>query len=657
MRSHLINVELVIIDEISMINQSLMTYINGRLQQIKQTTGRSIYFGNAAILAVGDFYQLPPVIPRPLYVQQNSVDNCWHLFSLWELTTIMRQKDDLPFAQLLNRLRILPKNQPMLKEDHAMLLSVVQKQTIPEGTLCIYPTRREVHSHNQQQLQKHCTNIHHILPLDIRKAKSKTKPSATNQRKQTLIDLHLALDARVMLIQNIDVADGLVNGSRGTITKIAPNHPQTNRPQFVCVSFDDPNTGKQTRKKQTSQHGNGIPKNAVIIKQTPMPEQPRDANYIRHQFPLMLAWACTAHKVQGMTTSSAAVSLQKTFKAGQAYVALSRVTSLQGLHLLDDKLSKIYCDTSVTTALQNMPPLDVSPIQPITHLTIPHPFIIAHHNIGGLQHHFADLQDNTEIQHANIICLTETWLTTNDPPPSLNLPHHNLHNIPRSYCYDKSDPYATKQHSGVGAYISTHLHHNTEHHKDLHLEHYIIHTQNPSSTIVIVYRPPKYHTPAFVNELQCLLQRTIQHTHHPVIALGDYNIDYIQQPQNPITATFEAYGFTQMLQHTTTKGHTLLDHIYQRSAPPTSVFNTCHTHYSYHITPPINTTPSLKGYRTCLTLLKMNDCLPIHSFSIHEILQVHLISANDKPNVPKHSTIGCESTQKQWFPSLFTTRA
>ena len=63
---------------------------------------------------------------------------------------------------------------------------------------------------------------------------------------------------------------------------------------------------------------------------------------VRRQFPIKLTFACTIHKVQGTTTTSAVVSLKHIFEPGMAYVAVSRVTSLSGLHLLDMNESKMY---------------------------------------------------------------------------------------------------------------------------------------------------------------------------------------------------------------------------------------------------------------------------------------------------------------------------
>ena len=103
------NLQLLIIDEVSMVNRRVFHCIHKRLRQIKRIpiSDKTAYFGNVAILAVGDMYQLPPVKAHPLVIrdQKQSID-MWHdLFTLVELDEIMRQKHDQTFAEALNRLR------------------------------------------------------------------------------------------------------------------------------------------------------------------------------------------------------------------------------------------------------------------------------------------------------------------------------------------------------------------------------------------------------------------------------------------------------------------------------------------------------------------------------------------------------------------------
>ncbi|CAG2215743.1 unnamed protein product [Mytilus edulis] len=150
-----------------------------------------------------------------------------------------------------------------------------------------------------------------------------------------------------MLTRNIDITIGLVNGVIGTVISILLEQKGSSLSHANNVLFDNENIG---RKHITSSH----PTEHKPIDITPIEESLRK-NAVRYQFPLQLAWACTTHKVQGITTDKAVISMKNIFAAGMAYVALSRVKSKDGLLLQDLDEDKIYCTEQISTALQRMP--------------------------------------------------------------------------------------------------------------------------------------------------------------------------------------------------------------------------------------------------------------------------------------------------------------
>ena len=108
MRTHYIHLSVLFIDEISMVGRGMFNFINLRLQEIK---GCKIPFGGVSVTAVGDLFQLKPVMDGWIFSQSLHdygplATNVWkEKFTMFELTEVMRQKDDREFAQLLNRLR------------------------------------------------------------------------------------------------------------------------------------------------------------------------------------------------------------------------------------------------------------------------------------------------------------------------------------------------------------------------------------------------------------------------------------------------------------------------------------------------------------------------------------------------------------------------
>ncbi len=137
----------------------------------------------------------------------------------------------------------------------------------------------------------------------------------------------LKVGAQVMLRRNLSVKDKLVNGSRGVVTKIAPG--------FVYVKFL---SGKEFPiKKETWD---------VITKK---------GKYQRVQIPLILAWACTIHKCQGLTLDYAVADIgNSVFMAAQAYAALSRVRNISGLFLSDFKVRSIRVDKKALKYIESI---------------------------------------------------------------------------------------------------------------------------------------------------------------------------------------------------------------------------------------------------------------------------------------------------------------
>ncbi|XP_078795965.1 uncharacterized protein LOC144988822 isoform X2 [Oryzias latipes] len=394
------DLQILIIDEISMVDHRLLIYIHGRLRQIKQT-GDFSPFGKVSIIAVGDFYQLPPVRGKPLYAEKSEL-NLWSMcFKVVELTEIVRQKDQA-FAQMLNRLRTRTKDTKLLPSDVQMLK---QCETGEDSTaLHIFPTNAQVFQHNLEQLKITCENYCEIVAEDFIPSKEtgklqlmsghhkKVKNSCLEER------LLLGVNARVMLCKNLDITDGLVNGACGIITHIE-SYTEGGFPKYVYVKFDDEEIGKIARRTCAKAD---LPGSTAI---EPEEERVSQKGGMRRQFPLKLAWACTVHKVQGLTVDQAVVSFNKIFAAGQVYVAVSRVRTIEGLIIRDFKEKAIYCNKHAKAALEKMPPLLSDERCDQSSFSV---FLL---NVQGLCRHVSYLAHCTQQLQPHCIAVTETWLT------------------------------------------------------------------------------------------------------------------------------------------------------------------------------------------------------------------------------------------------------
>ena len=161
-----------------------------------------------------------------------------------------------------------------------------------------------------------------------------TNPHETGNLQKVLT---LKINARVMITTNIDVTDGLTNGAMGTVTNVLIEKT-TGKMSVILVAFDSEHVGQETR--YTSVY-NSRNQNAVPIHQTQatFPVHKKTSfQATRTQFPLTLAWAVTTHKCQGLTLSEIVIDMTHAkgkFRPGEAYVAFSRVKTLDKLHIIN----------------------------------------------------------------------------------------------------------------------------------------------------------------------------------------------------------------------------------------------------------------------------------------------------------------------------------
>ncbi|XP_070548380.1 uncharacterized protein [Ptychodera flava] len=162
LRSKLSSLQILIIDEISMVDKKLLGYVHGRLRQIKQT-GDQLPFGGVAVIGVGDFYQLPPVKGKALYVNSEGVDLWNDYFSIAELTEVVRQQDS-EFAETLNVIRKRQKSDDL----DAHVVTMLQNcETGEEGKGIHISTNQKVDECNIRKLHSLSSDVICINAQDL----------------------------------------------------------------------------------------------------------------------------------------------------------------------------------------------------------------------------------------------------------------------------------------------------------------------------------------------------------------------------------------------------------------------------------------------------------------------------------------------------------
>ena len=240
--------------------------------------------------------------------------NLWDEFNLYELTEIMRQKDDFQFASLLNRIR----NATFTSEDIAVLKKrdkTIHSLNHPKDCLHVYSTNAKVNQHNESMLSTLKVPLETLKaidkkPHDLKDFNPKNDPRFTGGLPD---EITVAIGAKIMLTRNVDILDGLVNGSQGTIKMfIKRKDDSSTRIIAMLVQFDDTTTGSNARRQSRFPVENKLYQTATPVVRSEisftLSSKNKGLKMTRLQFPIKLAWACTIHKVQGITVNNIVVS-------------------------------------------------------------------------------------------------------------------------------------------------------------------------------------------------------------------------------------------------------------------------------------------------------------------------------------------------------------
>jgi ATP-dependent DNA helicase PIF1 len=332
--------DILIVDEVSMMSSKIFDMLNYIGKVIRKS---SQPFGGIQLLFFGDFYQLPPVSKSedPYESMFCFESNEW--FSTFPkentiiLTKIFRQKCQ-KYAKILNKLRvgvITFSGLELLKTRVGLDTSNLLIQPTK-----LFPVKRDVDNINKDCLSKIECKKHVFfsktasideLGITGKQLQNYQKLSKTDiDRELTYLEknmnadkeLELKVGAQVMCIVNLDLETEypICNGSLGIVTDIINDTMVKVKFLNGCVRCIGPHYWK-------SELNEGI-----AIK----------------QIPLTLAWAMTIHKSQGATLDCAEINIgSNIFAAGQTYVALSRVKSLEGLYITSFDISKIRINKKV----------------------------------------------------------------------------------------------------------------------------------------------------------------------------------------------------------------------------------------------------------------------------------------------------------------------
>jgi len=358
-RKTLHGLKLLIIDEVSTVSSLTLQYIHLRLTEV---TSNQQLFGGVSVVLFADLLQLPPIKGNAPFQHVTffeakqrigsiaSID-LWKNFQYQELTINMRQNGDECYAELLARVRVgqvsdeaeeLLRQRMIHTDRRATTDEIVTTYNnlcnnnqspiilVPHTALC-----QEINNAVLTKMNKEIQNLSAIDTLDsIVESRSMTKVVKEYEKIKSDVtrtagleqSLRLCVGAKVMLKRNKNVEAGLVNGSAGIVVDFVRGETEVTS---IKVRFEATDSVVSIERESCS---------FEVLK---------GIYYTRKQYPIIPAFAITIHKSQGLSLKSAVIDAGSAcFRPGMVYVALSRVTSIVGVHLIDLDKMRIRCNMS-----------------------------------------------------------------------------------------------------------------------------------------------------------------------------------------------------------------------------------------------------------------------------------------------------------------------
>lgn len=295
------------IDEVSMIDAGLLEKLNRVLQLVRLS---SKPFGGLQMIFFGDFLQLPPVAKDGSVAKFAFESRAWHdaQVKVCLLTQVMRQADE-HFAGVLSRVRVGDTSEDVRAVLRPRINAV-------DPTPHISPVTLATHNEIADQI-----NVEKLAAIKGDPTVWEADDWADGDFSRQSLDrnciapktLSLKVGAQVMLLKNIDQPEGLVNGSLGEVIELRKGDFRGFTPVVKFLNGVVREIGPESWELRRHE----------------------DVLASRRQIPLRLSYAISIHKSQGMSLDKIRVHLARCFADGQAYVALSRARTLEGLFIAD----------------------------------------------------------------------------------------------------------------------------------------------------------------------------------------------------------------------------------------------------------------------------------------------------------------------------------
>ena len=554
---------MVMIDEVSFVKSDMLYQMNLRLQEVKESTK---IFGKVAIFCFGDICQLQPVAgrfifqrpQRPSYHFTFQHQNLWNMLTVINLVTNHRQGEDGEFADFLDRVRTVRAG-GMTEEDERFLMQRVRPkghEDLKEAAFNIICTRKIAGNMNMGYVLKLPGEMIKINAVNFKSNRQSFKPPMHKSGDGTIAktgfmnELKLKLGAKVMLIKNINTRDCLTNGQTGVLEHVVRDNK--GGVKYLMVRFNKEAAGRMSRMEnpQLDKQFPGLTK-IEKTQETYKLNEKADSTANLIQFPMVLSFAVTAHKCQGMTIPKPLIvnlHLDSVFTCCQAYVMLGRVQALSQLYIIDKfESKKVYTSQASLDECERMNRRSLN-INPDAWRAATDSVKIASLNISRLKPHMEDLRADPTLKKADLIHICESWVSEDgDEDDQLQLQGYRSSFVS----------------VGPGKGLVTYSRACFEHVRDIKRPNFQI-TMFSSHHLdsIHVYRSADGSLREIRDHLQELLV-----INKSIIISGDFNICLDKDPNNLITNYLQQQGFQQIVKEATHDDGGRIDHLYLKKSP------------------------------------------------------------------------------------------
>jgi ATP-dependent exoDNAse (exonuclease V) alpha subunit len=323
------------IDEISMISREVFEILDAVFKAVRENEKP---MGGIQIIMFGDFLQLPPVNKNNY---QNFANHFCFKSKIWQeldlqyfiLDKSFRQNDQ-QFIAILNNLRF-----GRIDEEDIIVLS--KRVKAKDDNLTIKPTILTTHNAKVEKVNQSELNKIPSLAVNFRAEFSGKDDKIEFLKRNCLAseNLNLKVGAQVMMIKNTYQKEGIINGSIGVVVDFSA------KKKYPMVEFFDDQKNRKiiTVSPESWAFEKYDESSGKIITEAEM-----------NQIPLILAWAITIHKSQGLTLDKIYCDLKECFSPGQVYVALSRARNLESIFIDSIDFNLINCHDEAVNFYKNL---------------------------------------------------------------------------------------------------------------------------------------------------------------------------------------------------------------------------------------------------------------------------------------------------------------